>query len=80
MDTTLSMPNIFCILVVEIELLSLPCDAADSSVSRMGCDSSILFLYVFTCTLHARSPSDKQLSFGGPLHSSDEKRVVLEVR
>ena len=46
MDTTLSMPNIFCILVVEIELLSLPCDAADSSVSRMGCDSSILFLYV----------------------------------
>lgn len=40
------MPNIFCILVVEIELLSLPCDVADSSVSHMGCDSSILFLYV----------------------------------
>ena len=46
MGTTLSMSNIFCILVVEIELLSLPCDAAASSVSRMGCDSSILFLYV----------------------------------
>ncbi len=46
METTLSMPNIFCILVVEIELLSLPCDVADSSVSHMGCDSSILFLYV----------------------------------
>lgn len=44
--TTLSMSNIFCILVVEIELLSLPCNAAASSVSRMGCDSSILFLYV----------------------------------
>lgn len=54
----------FLYISVEIELLSLPCDAADSSVSRMGCDSSILFLYVFTCTLHARSPSDKQLSFG----------------
>lgn len=36
----------FLYISVEIELLSLPCDAADSSVSRMGCDSSILFLYV----------------------------------